>query len=99
MIRITSKQDGFRRCGVAHPKEATEYGDKAFTPEQLKLLQAEPMLTVTIIAESKPLTAADLIAQIKAAATVAEVDALLGSDERKTVVDAAAARKAELVKE
>ena len=49
MIRITSKQHNFRRCRVAHPKGTTEYPDGTFTPEQLKVLQAEPKLTVEIV--------------------------------------------------
>jgi hypothetical protein len=49
MIRITSKQHNFLRCRVAHPKGTTEYPDDAFTPEQLKILQAEPKLTVEIV--------------------------------------------------
>jgi hypothetical protein len=48
MISITSRQDGFRRGGIAHPKEVTEYPDGAFTKEQLKDLQAEPMLAVEV---------------------------------------------------
>lgn len=46
MIIITSRQAGFRRCGVAHPAEPTEYADGVFTPEQLTILRAEPMLMV-----------------------------------------------------
>lgn len=46
MITITSKIDGFRRAGVAHPDEATEYPNDAFTKQQLAQLQAEPMLVV-----------------------------------------------------
>ena len=46
MIRITSKRDGFRRCGIAHPKGATEYPDDRFSQEQLETLKAEPMLVV-----------------------------------------------------
>ena len=34
MLIITSKKDGFRRCGVAHPSTPTEHPDDAFTPEQ-----------------------------------------------------------------
>lgn len=56
MIRISSKQDGFRRCGVAHPKQATEYPDKQFTELQLKILQTEPMLKVEVITEEKKKT-------------------------------------------
>lgn len=53
MIRITSKQDGFRRCGVAHPADATEHADDAFSAAQLKALQAEPMLVVEVVADKK----------------------------------------------
>jgi len=49
MIRITSKQHNFRRCRVAHPKGTTEYPDDTFTPEQVKVLEAEPKLTVEIV--------------------------------------------------
>jgi len=46
MIRITSKQDGFRRAGMAHSKEPKEYPDNKFSKEQLAALKAEPMLIV-----------------------------------------------------
>ena len=46
MIRIKSKRDKFRRCGIPHSAEWTEYPGGAFTPEQLRTLKAEPMLTV-----------------------------------------------------
>lgn len=103
MIRITSKVDGFRRAGVAHSKQATEYADNVFTKEQLKALQDEPMLVVEIIADGaktpgKPPTAEELIEKIKLAATVDEIASILGEDSRKTVVAAANARKAELEK-
>lgn len=45
-IRITSKQHHFRRCGVAHPKSATEYPDGRFTDAELDILDNEPMLMV-----------------------------------------------------
>ncbi len=53
MIRITSKQDGFRRCGIAHTKTATEHYDDAFTPDQIEVLKEEPMLVVEIINEGQ----------------------------------------------
>ena len=53
MIRITSTQDGFRRCGIAHPAESTEYADDQFTAAELKTLQAEPVLKVEIVADKK----------------------------------------------
>jgi hypothetical protein len=46
MITITSKQPGFRRCGIAHPGVATDYPDGHWTPKQLATLRAEPMLLV-----------------------------------------------------
>jgi len=49
VIRITSKKHNFRRCGVAHPKEPTEYPDDRFSEEELEILTAEPMLTVEVI--------------------------------------------------
>lgn len=55
MIRITSKREGFRRCGVAHAATPTDHPDKAFTAAELKRLQAEPMLEVEVIqAAPKP---------------------------------------------
>jgi hypothetical protein len=48
-IVITSKRNGFRRCGMAHPARAVEHPDGAFSPEQLKELQAEPMLVVQVV--------------------------------------------------
>lgn len=53
MIRITAKQEGFRRCGIAHSVAAVEYNDDQFTSEQLAWLQAEPMLEVEIVKETK----------------------------------------------
>lgn len=47
-IIITALEDGFRRCGVAHSKEAQEHADDAFSATQLALLQAEPMLLVEV---------------------------------------------------
>lgn len=58
MIRITSRRDGFRRAGIAHPAQPTDYPDEAFTGEQLALLQAEPMLTLEFIDDAPPTPAA-----------------------------------------
>ncbi len=46
MIRITSKKAGFRRCGVAHPGETTEYPNDRFSKKEIAILEAEPMLVV-----------------------------------------------------
>lgn len=46
MIRIKSEKAGFRRCGIAHPAQWVEYPDGRFSDEELKRLEAEPMLKV-----------------------------------------------------
>jgi len=50
MIRIASKKDHFRRCGVEHSAAPTDYPDYHFTPEELTVLEAEPMLVVQLLA-------------------------------------------------
>lgn len=49
MIRIKSKKAGFRRCGVAHADQWTEYPDARFSADQVTTLKAEPMLSVEIV--------------------------------------------------
>lgn len=49
MIQISSAREGFRRCGVAHPRGPVTYPDDHFSPEEMKILKAEPMLTVVEI--------------------------------------------------
>ena len=46
MIRIRSKRDGFRRCGIAHSETPVDYPDDKFTKKELAILKAEPMLFV-----------------------------------------------------
>ncbi|EFA6906589.1 hypothetical protein C4943_002413 [Escherichia coli] len=45
-ITITSKRDGFRRCGVAHRDVPVTWPDGSFTDEQIAILRAEPALVV-----------------------------------------------------
>lgn len=103
MIIITSKQPGFRRCGVAHPAEPTEYEDGFFTQEQIAALHDEPMLVVLevedVIGDNPPgkLSAAEAIAIAKAATTIEELDVLTKGETRKTVLDAIVARHKELI--
>lgn len=54
MIRITSKREGFRRCGIAHSRAAVDYPDDRFSPEEFAVLKAEPMLLVVEIQEQPP---------------------------------------------
>ncbi len=46
MIRIRSKKEGFRRCGIAHSEKPVDYPDDKFSKKQLQELKAEPMLFV-----------------------------------------------------
>lgn len=46
MIRIVSKRDGFRRCGIEHPAAPTLYPNDRFTSDEVARLKAEPMLVV-----------------------------------------------------
>ncbi|EPU5835800.1 HI1506-related protein [Escherichia coli] len=46
VIEITARREGFRRCGVAHSATTKEWPADAFTPEQLAVLKADPMLIV-----------------------------------------------------
>ena len=52
MIRITTKQDGFRRASMPH-FGVREYPDGVFTAEDLAALKAEPMLVVEEIPEPR----------------------------------------------
>jgi hypothetical protein len=53
MIRITSKQEGFRRCGIAHSVKPTEYPNDKFTNKQFVALKEEPMLVVEVLPDKK----------------------------------------------
>jgi len=54
MITIKSKRDGRRRCGIAHTKVPVEYPDDRFTAEEMKRLQADKVLVVSIVADRDP---------------------------------------------
>ncbi|WP_153013322.1 HI1506-related protein [Aquitalea pelogenes] len=65
MIRITARDDGFRRAGMAHSATPTEHPDETFTPEQLQELQAEPLLVVEVLPD--PATTAKANSKAKGA--------------------------------
>lgn len=54
IIRITSKEEGFRRAGVAHAAKPVDHPADRFDEEQLKALQTEPMLSVEIVESTPP---------------------------------------------
>ena len=72
MIRIKSKQKNFRRCGIPHPDTAVEYPDNRFTPAEIAILKAEPMLIVEIIPEKTAAADPD-IATLTIAQLTAEI--------------------------
>lgn len=53
MIRIKSKVEGFRRCGIAHSKEPVDYPDDKFSAAELKTLKADPVLAVEEVNKEK----------------------------------------------
>lgn len=46
MIRITSKKEGFRRCGIEHSTEPKLYANNQFNKTKLEILKDEPMLVI-----------------------------------------------------
>jgi hypothetical protein len=45
-VVIISRREGFRRCGEAHSVKETIWETDHFSEEQVKILEAEPMLIV-----------------------------------------------------
>ncbi|EIU0126947.1 hypothetical protein MKA96_003570 [Salmonella enterica] len=83
MIFITSKREGFARCGVRFSETTTPYPDDRFTPEQLAELEAEPMLVVS--RESAGITAGqatEQISRLKDALDTAEHEVAVVTAER-----------------
>lgn len=85
-ISITSQVEGFRRCGMAHPRRATEYADDHFTVPQLMTLRAEPMLTVVVSppgsagpADARQLAMYMTVAQLTERLTALKVEAPKGA--------------------
>ncbi|AZE10180.1 hypothetical protein C4K10_1890 [Pseudomonas chlororaphis subsp. aureofaciens] len=48
VITIKSRRNGFRRCGVAHSDQPTDYHLDDFTDEQWEALDKEPQLILTV---------------------------------------------------
>lgn len=48
IITITAKRNGFRRCGVAHSSQPTDWHQSDFTPEQWRDLLKEPQLILAV---------------------------------------------------
>ncbi|MFA7269839.1 MAG: HI1506-related protein [Sterolibacterium sp.] len=49
-VTVTAKRDNFRRCGIGFGKAPVEI---TVSPEEAEILQAEPMLTVSVAAEAE----------------------------------------------
>lgn len=82
MIYITSKREGFARCGVRFSETTTSYPDDRFTPEQLADLEAEPMLIVSRDAGMTAGQAAEQISRLKNALDTAEHEVAVVTAER-----------------
>lgn len=54
LLRITSRRDGFRRAGLAHPAAPTDHDAARFTAEQIAALRAEPNLVVVDVLPDAP---------------------------------------------
>ncbi|EEM8928255.1 hypothetical protein GL409_25285 [Salmonella enterica] len=92
MIFITSKREGFARCGVRFSETTTSYPDDRFTPEQLADLEAEPMLIVS--REGAGMTAgqaAEQISRLKDALDTAEHEVAVVTAERDVLREQLAA--------
>lgn len=48
-IRIISKREGFRRCGVAHSETPIFHEPDRFAREELEQLTRDPMLVVDLV--------------------------------------------------
>lgn len=77
-VRIRARYEGFRRCGVTHHLEPTVHADDRFTDEEMKVLEAEPMLTVErVLEESVPVDPERMtVAQLREELPDAPPDAL-----------------------
>lgn len=94
MIRVKSKKEGFRRCGVAHSRQPVEYPNDHFSEDELKILRAESMLVVEDVGDAPArLNASDTIALVKSATTVETLDGLQSGEERVGVLAAIAVRR------
>ncbi|EAQ6363559.1 hypothetical protein DOH76_07855 [Salmonella enterica subsp. enterica serovar Oranienburg] len=96
MIFITSKREGFARCGVRFSETTTSYPDDRFTPEQLADLEAEPMLIVS--REGAGMTAgqaAEQISRLKDVLSDAQQELAVVTGERDILSQQLAERTAE----
>ncbi|EAA2983381.1 hypothetical protein DNY73_17770 [Salmonella enterica subsp. diarizonae] len=82
MIYITSKREGFARCGVRFSETTASYPDDRFTPEQLADLESEPMLIVSRDAGMTAGQAAEQISRLKNALDAAEHEVAVVTAER-----------------
>ncbi|WP_141109671.1 HI1506-related protein [Escherichia albertii] len=92
VIEITARRDGFRRCGVAHSATTKAWPADAFTPEQLEVLKADPMLIVV----ERDTDQADNVQDDALAAERQKVSELMAQleEERRKVKDLTAKLKA-----
>lgn len=96
MIYITSKREGFARCGVRFSETPASYPDDRFTPEQLADLENEPMLVVSRDGGGMSAgQAAEQISRLKDALDVAQQDLEVVTAERDALYQQFAEMSAE----
>ncbi|SIR43151.1 hypothetical protein SAMN05880590_1328 [Rhizobium sp. RU35A] len=49
VLKIVSRQDGFRRAGLVHMREAAFHEVAVLSPDQIERLLSEPMLVAEVI--------------------------------------------------
>ncbi|HCU69236.1 MAG TPA: hypothetical protein DGF30_08430 [Desulfomicrobium sp.] len=73
MIRIRSKREGFRRCGITHTVVPVEYPDDRFSKKDLAALTADPMLKVEFLDDPEPDAGGEAAADEISAMTVKQI--------------------------
>ncbi|AIK14263.1 hypothetical protein GZ59_24660 [Pectobacterium atrosepticum] len=79
-IQITARNDGFRRCGMAHSAKTQTYADDHFTAVQLTVLENDPQLIVVRVSgdvEKNRDTAKQLSAALEKLKTAEKASAAL----------------------
>lgn len=68
VLRIASKREGYRRCGIGHSEQAVDHAIDLFNEDQIAILKADPNLVVQEVDEgaaAEGAAAKDDIAQLR----------------------------------
>lgn len=95
MIRITSKKDGFRRCGIVHSKTPVDYPADRFSEKEIAAVKADPMLIVMDVPDKKESSGADIGGDLNAMTMAQLTKEILRLQPDASVKDV---KKADLIK-